>query len=55
MIALLEAELRFDSSCASPFGPTGRTFANGEITHYLRDHGYAIKVPPTWLDLYASG
>ena len=31
------------------------TFANGEITHYLRDHGYAIKVPPTWRDLYASG
>jgi len=20
----------------------------------LRDHGYAIKVPPTWQDLYAS-
>jgi hypothetical protein len=33
----------------------GLTFANGEITHYLRDHGYAIKVPPTWRDLYASG
>ena len=34
---------------------TLKTFANGEITHYLRDHGYAIKVPPTWRDLYASG
>ena len=31
------------------------TFANGEITHYLRDHGYAIKVSPTRRDLYASG
>jgi len=39
----------------NPFRPYGRTFANGEITHYLRDHGYAIKVPPTWRDLFASG
>jgi len=39
-------------------GPAGVCFApyaNGEITHYLRDHGFAIKVPPSWRDLYASG
>ena len=30
-------------------------FATGEITNYLRDHGYAIKVPLTWRDLHASG
>jgi hypothetical protein len=29
-------------------------YANGEITHYLRDHGFAIKVPPSWRDLYTS-
>ena len=47
MIGLLKAALRFDGSGGRQFRPYGRTFANGEITHYLRDHGYAIKVPPT--------
>ena len=55
MIGLLKAALRFDGSGGRQFRHYGRTFANGEITHYLRDHGYAIKVPPTWRDLYASG
>ena len=55
MIGLLKAALRFDGSGGRQFRPYGRTFANGEITHYLRDHGYAIKVPPTWRDFYASG
>ena len=55
MIGLLKAALRFDGSGGRQFRPYGRTFANGEITHYLRDHGYAIKVPPSWRDLYASG
>ena len=55
MIGLLKAALRFNGSGGRQFRPYGRTFANGEITHYLRDHGYAIKVPPTWRDLYASG
>ena len=55
MIGLLKAALRFDPKGGRQFRPYGRTFANGEITHYLRDHGYAIKVPPTWRDLYASG
>ena len=55
MIGLLKAALRFDGSGGRQFRPYGRTFANGEITQYLRDHGYAIKVPPTWRDLYASG
>ena len=55
MIGMLKAALRFDGSGGRQFRPYGRTFANGEITHYLRDHGYAIKVPPSWRDLYASG
>ena len=55
LIGLLKAALRFDGSGGQQFRPYGRTFANGVITHYLRDHGYAIKVPPTWRDLSASG
>ena len=55
MIGLLKATLRFDGKGGRQFRPYGRTFANGEMTHYLPDHCYAIKVPPTWRDLYASG
>jgi len=46
---------RFDGKGVRSFHPYARTYANGEITHYLRDHGFAIKVPPSWRDLYASG
>jgi hypothetical protein len=31
------------------------TNANGEIIHFLRDSGFAIKVPPTWRYLHTSG
>jgi DNA-directed RNA polymerase sigma subunit (sigma70/sigma32) len=55
VIGLLKAADRFDPSGGRCFRPYARSFANGEITHYLRDHGFAIKVPPTWRDLYASG
>jgi hypothetical protein len=30
-------------------------YANGEMTYYLRGHSFAIKVMPSWRDLYASG
>ena len=55
MIGLLKAALHFDGSGGRQFRHYGRTFDIGEITHDLRDYGYAIKVPPTWRDFYASG
>jgi DNA-directed RNA polymerase specialized sigma subunit len=55
VIGLLKAAARFDGRGGRSFRPYARTYANGEITHYLRDHGFAIKVPPSWRDLYASG
>ncbi len=55
VIGLLKAAARFDGAGGRTFRPYARTYANGEITHYLRDHGFAIKVPPSWRDLYASG
>lgn len=55
VIGLLKAAARFDGSGGRSFRPYARTYANGEITHYLPDHGFAIKVPPSWRDLYASG
>jgi DNA-directed RNA polymerase specialized sigma subunit len=53
VIGLLKAATRFDGSRRRSFRPFVRTYANGEITHYLRDHSFAIKVPPSWRDLYA--
>ena len=32
-----------------------RTTHSFDDLHQLRDHGFAIKVPPSWRDLYASG
>ena len=55
LISLLKAGARFNGTGGRSFRPYARTYANGEITHDLRDHGFAIKVPPSWRDLYASG
>ena len=55
VIGLLKAAARFDGTGGRSFRPYARSYANGEITHYLRDHGFAIKVPPSWRDTYASG
>jgi RNA polymerase sigma factor (sigma-70 family) len=54
MIGLIKAARRYDPS-RGPFRPYGRTYANGEITHFLRDHGFLLKVPPTWRELHAKG
>ena len=55
IIGLLKAAERYNPSGGRPFRPYARTYANGEIIHFLRDSGFAIKVPPTWRDLHASG
>ena len=54
MIGLIKAARRYDPS-RGPFRPYGRTYANGEITHFLRDSGFLVKVPPTWRELHARG
>jgi DNA-directed RNA polymerase sigma subunit (sigma70/sigma32) len=54
MIGLIKAARRNDPS-RGPFRPYGRTYANGEITHFLRDNGFLLKVPPTWRELHARG
>ena len=54
MIGLIKAARRYDPS-RGPFRPYGRTYANGEITHFLRDSGFLLKVPPTWRELNARG
>jgi hypothetical protein len=54
MIGLIKAARRYDPS-RGLFRPYGRTYANGEITHFLRDNGFLLKVPPTWRDIHARG
>jgi DNA-directed RNA polymerase sigma subunit (sigma70/sigma32) len=54
MIGLIKAARRYDPS-RGLFRPYGRTYANGEITHFLRDNGFLLKVPPTWRELHARG
>ena len=54
MIGLIKAARRYDPS-RGPFRPYGRTYANGEITHFLRDNCFLLKVPPTWRELHARG
>jgi DNA-directed RNA polymerase sigma subunit (sigma70/sigma32) len=54
MIGLIKAARRYDPS-RGPFRPYGRSYANGEITHFLRDNGFLLKVPPTWRELHARG
>jgi DNA-directed RNA polymerase specialized sigma subunit len=55
IIGLLKAAERYKPEGGRPVRPYARTYANGEIIHYLRDSGFSIKVPPTWRDLHASG
>jgi RNA polymerase sigma factor (sigma-70 family) len=54
MIGLIKAARRYDPS-RGPFRPYGRTYANGEITHFLRDNGFVLKVPPTWREMHTRG
>jgi DNA-directed RNA polymerase sigma subunit (sigma70/sigma32) len=54
MIGLIKAARRYDPS-RGPFRPYGRTYANGEIKHFLRDNGFLLKVPPTWREIHARG
>jgi DNA-directed RNA polymerase sigma subunit (sigma70/sigma32) len=54
MIGLIKAARRYDPSRGS-FRPYGRSYANGEITHFLRDNGFLLKVPPTWREFHARG
>jgi DNA-directed RNA polymerase sigma subunit (sigma70/sigma32) len=54
MIGLIKAARRYDPS-RGPFRPYGRTYANGEITHFLRDNGFLLKVPPTWREIHTRG
>jgi RNA polymerase sigma factor (sigma-70 family) len=54
MMGILQAARRFAPERGS-FRPYARTYANGEVYHYLRDKGFLIKVPASWRELHARG
>jgi hypothetical protein len=54
MIGILQAARRYTPERGT-FRPYARTYANGEVYHYLRDKGFLIKVPASWRELHARG
>ena len=54
MIGIIEASRRYSTE-RGPFRPYARTYANGEVYHFLRDKGFLIKVPASWRELHARG
>ena len=54
MLGIIQAARRYSPERGS-FRPYARTYANGEVYHYLRDKGFLIKVPASWRELFARG
>jgi DNA-directed RNA polymerase specialized sigma24 family protein len=54
MLGILQAARRYSPERGS-FRPYARTYANGEVYHFLRDKGFLIKVPASWRELHARG
>ena len=54
MLGILQAARRYSPERGS-FRPYARTYANGEVYHYLRDKGFLNKVPASWRELHARG
>jgi hypothetical protein len=54
MLGILQAARRYAPGRGA-FRPYARTYANGEVYHYLRDKGFLIKVPASWRELHARG
>jgi DNA-directed RNA polymerase specialized sigma subunit len=54
MLGIIQASRRYSPE-RGLFRPYARTYANGEVYHYLRDKGFLIKVPASWRELYARG
>jgi hypothetical protein len=54
LLGIIQAARRYSPERGS-FRPYARTYANGEVYHYLRDKGFLIKVPSSWRELHARG
>lgn len=54
MLGILQASRRYTSVRGS-FRAYARTYANGEVYHFLREKGFLLKVSPRWRELHARG
>jgi DNA-directed RNA polymerase specialized sigma subunit len=54
MLGILQASRRY-SSVRGSFRAYARTYANGEVYHFLREKGFLLKVSPRWRELHARG
>jgi RNA polymerase sigma factor (sigma-70 family) len=54
MMGIIQASRRYKSE-RGDFRPYARSYANGEVLHFLRDKGFLVKVSPQWRELYARG
>jgi len=54
MMGIIQASRRFKQEKGS-FRAYARSYANGEVCHFLRDKGFILKVPASWRDLYSRG
>lgn len=54
MFGIIQAARRYSPERGA-FRPYARTYANGEVYHYLRDKGFLVKVPASWRELYVRG
>lgn len=52
MLGILQVARRYSPARGS-LRPYARTYATGEVYHYLRDKGFLIKVPGSWRELHA--
>jgi DNA-directed RNA polymerase specialized sigma subunit len=54
MLVIIQAARSYSPERGS-FRPYARTYANGEVYHFLRDKGFLIKVSASWRELHARG
>jgi RNA polymerase sigma-B factor len=54
MMGIIQASRRYIPE-QGDFRKYARTYANGEVYHFLRDKGFPIKVPPSWREKYSKG
>jgi DNA-directed RNA polymerase specialized sigma subunit len=52
MLGIIQASRRYDPKRGS-FRAFARTYANGEVYHFLRDKGFMLRLPAAWRELHA--
>lgn len=54
MMGIIQASRRYQPN-KGRFRAYARSYANGEVWHFLRDKGFPIGVPPSWREIHARG